>query len=261
MDPEQAMDNELRDAQRAIPAHPGYQEHLKLQALERSIADVFIPNRDLLLSLLEGASTRWELAFELIQNVRTPLVRDRFYSMLTRYLHNYLASAASLRDHVRYLMDGREGPITEEFERRKREVLKHPEVPFVFDLRNFALHRKVPFFAHTLSMTNVNKPDQKMESEVQLNVVELLEWEGWSSAAEAYLRGLGEGEAVSLRPVMRLHADLVLGLNVWLLRELGEANAGSLDEVNELVVAGNAILAGGDMEEARRMAHRYDPPQ
>lgn len=253
------MADELGDVRRAIAAHPGYQEYVKLQALERSIADVFIPNRDLLLSLLEGATTKWELAFELIQNVRASAVRDRFYSMLTRYLHNYLASAASLRDHVRYLMGGRGGPISEEFERRKVEVLQHPEVPFVFDLRNFALHRKLPFFAHTLSMTNVNKPDQKMESEVQLNVAELLEWDGWSPTAGRYLRELGKDEAVSVRPVMRLHAELVLGLNVWLHQELGEANASALDEVNELVVSGNAILTGGDLEEARRLAHRYDP--
>lgn len=89
-------------------------------------------------------------------------------------------------------------------------MVRHPEVPFVFDLRNFTLHRKLPFFAHTLSMTNVNQPDQQMQSEAQLNVVELLNWEGWSSAARAYLRALGEGEAVTLRPVIRQHAQLVL---------------------------------------------------
>lgn len=109
---------------------------------------------------------------------------------------NYLASAASLRDHVRHLMDGRDGQVTEEFDRRKKEVLQHPEIPFVFDLPNFALHRKLAFFAHTLSMSNVKKPI-KVESEVQLNVVERLEWNGWTSAAQAYLRGLGEGEAAS----------------------------------------------------------------
>jgi hypothetical protein len=68
-------DYELKEVQRTIAAHPGHQEHLKLQALERSIGDVFIPNRNLLLSLLEGASTKWQLAFELIQNVRPPVVR------------------------------------------------------------------------------------------------------------------------------------------------------------------------------------------
>lgn len=174
--------------------------------------------------------------------------------MLTRYLHNYLASAASLRDHVRRLMVDRTGPIADEYQRRKAEVLQRPGVPFVFDLRNFALHRKLPFFTHTLSMTNVNKPAQKMKSEVQLNVVELLEWDGWSLAARTYLCALGKGEAVTLRPVIKLHAELVLGLNVWLLRELANANRAAIDEVNELVIARNAILTGGDIEAARRMA-------
>ena len=45
-------------------------------------------------------------------------------------------------------------------------------------------------------MSNVNKPI-KIENEVQLNVVERLEWNGWTSAAQAYLRGLGEAEAAS----------------------------------------------------------------
>jgi hypothetical protein len=91
--------------------------------------------------------------------------------------------------------------------------------------------------------------------------VELLVWDGWSAAARAYLRDLGEGAAVTLRPVIKQHADLVLDLNVWLLRELASANEGALDEVNELIVAANAILTGGDVEEARRLAHRYDRPQ
>jgi hypothetical protein len=33
----------------------------QLETLERSIADVFIPNRNLLLSLLKAASTKWQL--------------------------------------------------------------------------------------------------------------------------------------------------------------------------------------------------------
>jgi hypothetical protein len=258
---EPSPSDQLRDAQRKIGSHPGYKEHLELQALERSIADVFIPNRDELLSLLEAASTDWRLAFDLIQNVHEPTVRDQFHARLTRHLHNYLASATSLRDHVRRLMVDRAGSLADEFQRRKEEMLRNPEVPFVFDLRNFTLHRKLPFFAHTLSMINVNQPDQKMESEVQLNVVELLVWDGWSAAARAYLRDLGEGAAVTLRPVIKQHADLVLDLNVWLLRELASANEGALDEVNELIVAANAILTGGDVEEARRLAHRYDRPQ
>lgn len=252
MDTGRTLADELRDAERSIAEHPGHKEHLALQALERSIADVFIPNGDLLLSLLEAASTDWRLAFELIQNVREPTLRERFYSMLTRYLHNYLASAASLVEHVRWLMRGRTGPIADEFRNRKERMLQTPEVWLVVGLRNYAVHRKLPFFAHTLSMTNANTPDQKLESEVQLNVAELLEWDEWPSPARGYLESLDE--AVTIRPVIKEHAELVLGLNVWLLRELGSANASALDEVNELIVARNAILTGGDQEAARRVS-------
>lgn len=45
-----------------------------------------------------------------------------------------------------------------------------------------------------------------------------------------------------------------LDLNGWLLKELASANASALDEVNELVVARNAILTGGDLEAASRMS-------
>lgn len=131
-------------------------------------------------------------------------------------------------------------------------MLQTPEVWFVVGLRNYAAHRKLPFFAHTLSMADANTPDQRMESEVQLNAAELLEWDEWPSLARAYLESLDE--AVTIRPLMRDHAELVLGLNVWLLRELASANAGALNEVNELIVARNEILIRGDQEAPRRMA-------
>jgi hypothetical protein len=139
----------------------------------------------------------------------------------------------------------------EEFRRRKEMMLQNPEVWFVVGLRNYTAHRKLPFFAHTLSMTNVNKSDQKMESEVELNVAELLEWDDWPPAERAYLEGLGD--AVTIRPVVKRHAELLLDLNAWLLNELSNANAQALDEVNALVVARNAILTGGDLAEARRI--------
>lgn len=44
---------------------------------------------------------------------------------------------------------------------------------------------------------------------------------------------------------------------MWHLQELANANASALDEVNELIVEANAILTGGGMEEARRMATRF----
>jgi hypothetical protein len=253
---DQSDSERLWAAERKIAQHPGYREHLELEALHRSIAAVFVPNRDEVLSLLEAASNDWRLAFELIQNVREPTVRDRFHAQLTQRLHNYLASAASLVDHVRRLMRGRTGPVADKFLHWKEAALQNPEVPFVIDLRNFMLHRTLPLFGHTLSMTNVNKPDQRMESEVQLTVPELLEWDRWSRVSRTYLEG--SGDAVAIRPVVKKHAELVLDLNEWLLKELSNANASAMDEVNELIVARNAILTGGDLQEARRISRNVD---
>ena len=58
----------------------------------------------------------------------------------------------------------------------------------------------------------------------------------WSAADRACRRGVGD--AVTLRPVIKRHAELVLGLNAWLLSELARADASTLAEVNELVVQG-----------------------
>lgn len=255
---EEPFRERLRRAERRIFDHPGYKEYRELEALERSVSGVLIPNLKELLSLLDAAATNEELAIELIQNVREPVVRERFHAATTQRLHNYLASAQSLIDHVRRLMRGRVGPIVEEFERRKAEVLENPEVPFVVDLRNFTLHRTLPFFAHRLSMTKVNTPEQAMESEVELAVGQLLEWDNWSKPSRKYLES--QGETVVLRTVIKKHGELVISLNGWLHNELSGANDSALEEVNRLVVEANAIFTGGDLDEAEQLAKRFMSP-
>ena len=63
---------------------------------------------------------------------------------------------------------------------------------------------------------------------------------------------------MTIRPVVKRHAELLLDLNAWLLNELSNANAQALDEVNALVVARNAILTGGDLAEARRISRHEE---
>lgn len=108
MDDEPDLTEQLELAAARIYEHPGHKEYLELQALERSILGVFMPNLRELVQLLDAAATNEELAFELIQNVREPVVRDRFYAEATQRLHNYLASASSLVDHVRHLLRDRQ---------------------------------------------------------------------------------------------------------------------------------------------------------
>jgi hypothetical protein len=249
---ERNLSEGLAASDRAIAEHPGFQEYLELEALKRSLMAVFMPNLRELLGLLRAASTNPELAFELVQNVREPVVRDRFHDELTQRLHNYAASAQSLVELVRHLLANREGPIVDDFERRKQKVLLHGEVPFMKCLRNYMLHETLPFFAHTLSVKDANTPDAKMESEVELNVADLLRSDYWNTPARAFLEA--QGERVILRPIVYKHSKLVFHLNSALYTELSKANAASLAEANELIVARNAILTGGDIEEAKRIS-------
>ncbi len=245
---------DLAAAERRVHEHPGYKEHVDLEALRMSIIDVFLPNLQELVQLLDRAAEDPTLAMELIQNVREPAVRERFQARATQRLHNYVASAQSLVDHVRRLMRDREGRVVDEFGKRKAAVLANPEVPFVMNLRNYTLHRALPFLGHRLSMTNVNTPEAKMESEVELSVVNLLEWNRWPAPVRTYLEG--HGDALSLRPVVKKHGELVFELNSWLHHELARANDPALDEVNELVIQLNMVMTGGDRATAERRARR-----
>jgi hypothetical protein len=208
-----------------------------------------------LLTLLEQAATDEQLAIELVQNVRPPIVRERFQALVTQRLHNYLASTTSLVDHVRRVMRGRSDPLAEEYERRKAALRQHPEVDFMVGLRNFTLHRALPLVGHMLSIQNVNTPGQSMASEVQLSVAELLDWKGWSMGSRTYVKGQGDG--VVLRAVVRLHGELIASFNVWLHTQLVTENAGGIEELNRLVVARNAELIGGDVELAKRVTDEW----
>lgn len=244
--------DELRDAERRVTSHPAAIEHRRCEALSATIETVFLPNWRELDALLHAASTDVDLAFELIQNVRRPDIRAAFRAGANRALHNYLASAMTLVDHTRRLMRNRTGTVAAEFTRRKADLLEHPEVPFMQDLRNFTLHRELPFLAHTLSMTNVNTPDQEFESEVLLSAIDLLDWDGWTARSVAFLSSDGD---VELRPVVRKHGELVSALNIWLFNALMEDI--DLTEVNELVVERNAILTGLDLDAARRWTDEW----
>ena len=243
----------LRDVERRLNQHPAALEYRECEALARTVTGVFLPNATELCALLDAAATNQQLAVELVQNVRAPVVRERFQATVGQRLHNYLASTTTLVDHVRRIMNGRSGHLVDEFAAKKRDVVAHPEIGFMVGLRNFTLHRVLPFVGHTLTITDANTPEASMVSEVQLSVAELLEWTGWTADAAAFVSS--HGEALQLRAVVRSHVNLVAPLNLWLHDEL----MGLIDiaAVNELVVERNAILAGTDMETARRITQEW----
>ncbi len=242
----------LRAAERRIFEHPAHKAYLECLAFERTIT-VFTANLRELMALLDQAATDHGLAFELIQNVHKPVVRDGFNALVTQRLHNALASTGSVADHAIRIRRKRAGELAAEYDRRLADLRKHPEIAFIRRLRDYTLHRELPFLGHTLTLNAINTPGQTMQSEVELSVSELLQWKKWGTVLEAFLQHHGRG--LPLRSVLRRHGDLVTAFNIWWLTELANENAPRMDELNELVVARNAELSGDDLETAR---HRTD---
>jgi hypothetical protein len=248
-------DNELNarlDAlQHSIHTHPGYQRRRELDAFATSIVHVFRGNFRAVLGLLRLASTEPDLAIELVQNVRKPVVRDAFMGELTRALHNYLASAHSVVDHARRLMRQADPDFAAQWKARVEEALReHPVVHFIGGLRNYSLHRKLPFFGSTFSMQTPNSPEASFRSEIEMSVEQLLEWDRWPAPAKDFL--LEHAPRFAVRPLIEEHGPVVYELNVWLHERLMEQNVDAVAEVNEMVVEFNATLMGTDFETARQ---------
>lgn len=238
---------EWEAAQRRLREHPGHIEHLRIQAFATTLLEVFRPNYLDLIGILDQVSSDPDVALQLSGTLQGHVPgADNVISRITRYLHNYVASAMTLVDHGRRLTDRRSGPIADEYERRKAEMLQFAEISFLQGLRNFSLHRSLPILAYTLTVTR----DQMTSSEVELSTADLLSGDKWTAQAREFIEK--SGERLQLRPVSRKHFELVSGLNLWLVNTLQEENREALNEVNELVVAANASLMGVDHETARQ---------
>jgi len=248
---ESDLPSRLHDAEKAIANHPGYIAYEAIGGLIRSLRYVFVPNWLDLLQLLEHAATDEKLAIELVQNVRPPIIRDQFMSILTRRLHNYLASGVSLADHVRREMKDRHDELRAQYDIRLADLKKHAEFYFMKDLRNYTTHYALPVIGHSLSITNMNTSEQSFTSEVELSCVELSAWDKWSPQSKKFLREAGP--AIQLRPIVRKHGELIQNLNTWVIEQLQVQNDPLLDEANRLVAARNSILAGTDHETASRI--------
>jgi hypothetical protein len=252
----QAHIDQVRAAQCRIEHHPAFKEHKRIEGLALTLDAVFDRNLRDLLALLNAAATDQDLAIELVQNVRPPAVREEFIKRTVRCIHNCVASATTLVDHTRAMMRDRSDPLTEEFARRKSEMLAHDEIPFVQDLRNFTLHRELPLLGHQVQFGD--SEGAELRSEVRLSAAQLLEWSKWTARSRSFISD--RGPDLELRPIIRHHGRIVWELNAWLVNALGAANAAGLDEVNRLGIELNAILSGTDLATAERMTRRWPEP-
>ena len=227
-----------------VAHHPGQRARLEWDRLQR-MSDVAVRNFRELLAILEAPERDPDLALELIQNVRPPDVRAEYFGQLDQRLHNYLASAGALIDHVRRHVEGYKGtPFAREYARRKGVVTAAPVSDFMKRLRNYLLHYRLLFLAHNVSVKGTELAPGTVDVRVEVSTETLLQWDGWHGQSRSYLRQAGE--AVDIRAALLEYGRLLDDLYQWMFQQFQQLHGSEIKDLNDLIDEGNRILAGED---------------
>jgi hypothetical protein len=225
--------------------------------LRVGLEEVLIPNARHLSDLLAASATSFELAMELVQNVRRSVVAEQFRAQLAQHLHNYTAAAYTLSEHLKTIMNVRRkrskriaDPLAAPLAAKKAELLSSPEVEFAVQLRGFIQHVAHVPVTTSLSVDGVNTHERSFKSEIRLDARELQRGRRWEGEAQAFL---AHREWVELRPVVDTYTSKLAVLYRWFIQQLIEEAEPLRGEHDQLIVEFNALLTGTDLEVARAL--------
>lgn len=157
-----------------------------LQALSASYS-VFNGNYDELRRYMDHLNNPRESLFMYSSEQRENL--ERLIDETSRLFHNFLASAQSLVDHTRNIVDRlyfNQEFIKEYQEKLDRDITKNSVRRFVQDLRNYTLHYTLPIPALQIEFA------EDIEMSVRFDVEILKQWDKWHKISTSYLETLGE---------------------------------------------------------------------
>lgn len=251
---DQEIPEELRLANEAVVGHPGFIGYIENSMFLATIKDVVEPNWREVLAHMDRPGADPMLALELIQNMRPPVIREQYKAALNRHLHNYIASAFTLRDHSYTIRHDGTSAVAVKHKERVKEMLQDLRMPFVQDLRNYMLYDYLPIVAHLVEVTNVNQPNMAMTAQHLLSVPTLLKSTKWSDPSKEFLASCDD--TIDLRPLIHDHGAKLLKCNTELFNDLEAANQSNLRELNGLVTRANMALTGLSHQQAEELTRQ-----
>jgi len=151
---------------------------------------------------------------------------------LNRYLHNFLASAITLIDHTRIFVKSyyEHTEFQQIYNKKiKTGIAEDPLCKFVQNLRNYILHRGIPFTAIRHQWHHENGEI----TEISLDRDKLLEWDKWSVPAKTYL---AEAPAkIEIKLFLLDYVQKIDELQGWIIDSLKEIHKDDLAEYALLV--------------------------
>lgn len=244
--------------QAEMRAHPGGKAHLRWKGLMRTL-DVHERNGREMNALLARVANSPELGIEMFQNTAPPIVREQIEAEVDQRLHNYVASAATLVDHTRRMLTKYEDTrFYEAYEARRSTISHSPVARFIKDLRNYLLHRELPFVGNTVTIGRTSEGTfEDARAEMELLCSSLLSWDGWTAPARDFIRA--SGDTIKLRDVLTQHIALIRELYKWVGEQYHGLHRFEIAMFNELVDEYNWAISGGREGAPRRFGlHQID---
>lgn len=136
----------------------------------------------------------------------------KFRHEIIRLLHNYLAAAMSLKDHTNLYAKELYFEI-DFFQEYKAQIQERftdiPVAKFVQDLRNYIIHKGLPF-----SMSSFHY-DRKSGTHITVNLEleKLKDWDNWTNSSKTYLNSLSED--FSIETFIREYVFIVSDFHNW----------------------------------------------
>jgi hypothetical protein len=244
---------DIRAIQAEISASPGHQARLWWSSFRRTI-DVYFRNHTDLRALINGLNANPELALEMVQNVREPTAREEVLAQLDQRLMNLAASAAAIEDHAFALV--KQYPSSSFKIEGDKQALAFKNLPvtkFMRDLRNYVVHREIPFVGYNV---HGGSDGHTITTTFSIKTTHLEKWGKWNAPARSYMQSLGE--SIELEAFVEAHLAAVVSLSDWLFEQQRVLDGVGMFWLRELENEYNWTLTRG--RKGRPRTQEFIPP-
>ena len=172
--------------------------------LMKNILDGNYSKLTLLIRSFEEDKTLWYM-----QNAHK---LEIFQIEFLRCLHNYLASAHSIREHIKRFSGKINPNFKKECKIKWEKMSNNKAFNFFQQLRAFFHHRKIPFSSATFKIDNFSK-DTIQSNKLNLEIKDLLNWKEnnktkWSKSSLDFINSFDK--TMDIKEPLKIHHDLLV---------------------------------------------------
>lgn len=220
-------DSTIRELEQRLKASVGLRIHYKCLALKRSYG-IFGANYLVLCRTLDRIETLGYMIPMLSTDNEEQLQKHSFDVAFV--LHNFLAGAATLKDHTKVFRREEYSKSTlgtEYDDEIGKRFDNDPFVQFVLRLRNYTLHERLPITGSWIHFKNTNDPTERLNAYVSLNVRKLHEHRTrnhnkWNVKSREYLDSLDD--KIKVRDVAERYKAVIEDFYRWFDRRQQEVH-------------------------------------